>query len=372
VRHPLLSQVSRRIRRSLGTTDIALQLDAVEAKLDRLDAVEAQLEKLDRRRSYNLDGLHEKSTTGGLSYEELVELLFPGLHDPSIRAKIDDAATDDLTSPTTIRRMISTVEQQLQATPFLVRFAAQDVVFRKVGRTEIAVDLVDCATSNQMLANNSYEPHLTSIFETYCQKGMTVVDVGANVGYYTLLASQLVGPSGRVLAFEPNSENVRLLLASLQRSGATNVEVLPVACDLQRGWTAFRNHTGSNGGVMDDADLLQPCTIVPTFTLDELVEGDVGFLKMDVEGAEGRVVKGAQKLLEKCRPVVTSELSCTMIQNVSHVDAESYLRVFTDLGYSVNHIVRETSEVVSYKSERDLLDNWGSDPFRIEDLLLLP
>ena len=123
---------------------------------------------------------------------------------------------------------------------------------------------------------------------------------------------------------------------------------------------------------MDGGDLLAPCTVVPTFSLDELIEGDVDFLKMDVEGAEGRVIKGAEHLLQRCRPIVTTELSCKMISNVSHVDAESYLRVFTDLGYSVNLINRETAELIPYESAQSLLEDWGPDPYRIEDLVLVP
>jgi FkbM family methyltransferase len=370
-----LSRAADRIRRSLGTNEIALRLDGIEEELAaRLGGIEEEMAKVRRgqRRDYLVDQGPSAEQVRGLTYDQLLELIFPGLHEPSIRATIDAAATEDLTSPTTIRRMISANEQQLQASPFLVRFSADDVVFQKVGSIELALDIVDCASSNQMLVNSAYEPHLTSVFDTYCKKGMTVVDVGANIGYYTLLASQLVGETGKVYSFEPNSENVRLLLASLRHSGSSNVQVLPIACDAQRGWTAFSNHTGSNGGIMDKEDLLSPCTIVPTFSLDELIDSDVGFLKMDVEGAEGRVIKGAQRLLEKCRPVVTTELSCTMIRNVSGIDAETYLRMFTDLGYSVSLIHRGTSEVIPYDSAQSLLADWGPDPYRIEDLLLLP
>ena len=122
---------------------------------------------------------------------------------------------------------------------------------------------------------------------------MTVVDVGANLGYYSLLASKLVGPSGRVIALEPNSENCRLLLSSLRLDGITNVQLIPVAADTATGWAYYSTHVGSNGGLIDDADLLRhPGVVVPTFRLDDLVEQPVGLLKMDVEGAEGRVDQG--------------------------------------------------------------------------------
>ena len=76
--------------------------------------------------------------------------------------------------------------------------------------------------------------HELSILRTLIPEGSTVVDVGANLGYFSLLAAKLVGPTGRVVALEPNSENCRLLLSSLRLNGTTNVDLLPVAADVCR------------------------------------------------------------------------------------------------------------------------------------------
>ena len=166
---------------------------------------------------------------------------------------------------------------------------------------------------------------------------MTVVDVGANLGYYSLLASRLVGPSGRVVALEPNSENCRLLLSSLRLNGSTNVELLPVAADVATGWAYYSTHVGSNGGLIDGNDLLaHPGVVVPTFRLDELVYERVDFLKMDVEGAEGRVVRGATRIIERDRPIVTTELKDEMLTRVSGVSVRDYLGYFEGLGLSTD------------------------------------
>ena len=72
---------------------------------------------------------------------------------------------------------------------------------------------------------------------------MTVVDVGANLGYYSLLAAKRVGPSGRVIALEPNSENCRLFLSSLRLDGSP-MSSFPVAADAAPGWATTRPTSG--------------------------------------------------------------------------------------------------------------------------------
>ncbi len=98
--------------------------------------------------------------------------------------------------------------------------------------------------------DRTYEPHVSAIIARLCKPGMTALDIGANIGYHTMLLAHHVGRGGRVLAFEANSENARLILATVRTNGATNVEVLPVALDTARGWACFTSHVGSNGGLL--------------------------------------------------------------------------------------------------------------------------
>jgi len=211
----------------------------------------------------------------GLTYDELVRLLYPSLPD-ELRDELDSAAAGDLSDVSTIRTMLGRIEHQVAPTTFSVQITEKDAVLCSVGGIELYCDPADAAVTPG-LRSGRYEPHLTSVFERYCKVGMTVVDVGANLGYYSLLAARLVGPSGRVIAFEPNSENCRLLLSSLRRGGITNVEVIPVACDRTMGWAYYSTHVGSNGGLIDNSDLLaHPGVVVPTFCLDDIVDGPSG------------------------------------------------------------------------------------------------
>jgi FkbM family methyltransferase len=306
----------------------------------------------------------------GLTYEELVHLLYPTLPD-DLRAEVDAAAEGDLSRAATIRRMLGSIEHQRAPTAFSVQLSEEDAVHCRVGAVELLADLADEAVTPG-LRSGFYEPHLTAVFEKYCREGMTVVDVGANLGYYALLAASLVGPGGRVVALEPNSENCRLLLSSLRLGGLHNVEVLPVAAGEGTGWAYYSTHVGSNGGLIDDSDLLaHPGVVVPTFRLDDLVEMRVGLLKMDVEGAEGRVVQGATRIIERDRPIVTTELKDEMLRRVSGMSVADYLGYFEGLGYAPAVLEKASGAEKPYPSVAALLEEWGETD-ELHDVLLIP
>ena len=305
-----------------------------------------------------------------ITYDQLVELLYPRLP-AELRPDVDEAATGDLARVSTIRRMLGTIEHQVAPTAFSVQLGSEDAVRCMVGGVELFCDAADAAVTPGLLSG-AYEVHLSSVFEKYCTAGMTVIDVGANLGYYSLLASSLVGPSGRVIALEPNSENCRLLLSSLRLNDIANVQLLPVAADTGTGWAYYSTHIGSNGGLIEGGDLLShPGNVVPTFRLDDLVDGPVGFLKMDVEGAEGRVVQGATRIIERDRPIVTTELKDEMLRRVSGTTVADYLGYFEKLGYTPSLLEKATGAEKAYASVGELLADWGETD-ELRDVLLLP
>jgi FkbM family methyltransferase len=154
-----------------------------------------------------------------------------------------------------------------------------------------------------------------------------------------MLAARLVGDSGKVLCFEPNSENCRLILLSVNRNQFGNVRLFPVAASNRLGHSLFSTHIGSNGGLIPSSDdqLLSPsCVVVPTFPLDDLLTHErIDVIKMDTEGAEGLVVGGAKALIEKFRPMIVSEFSLEMLPRVSGVSGSEYLSYFQSLGYEL-------------------------------------
>jgi hypothetical protein len=155
-------------------------------------------------------------------------------------------------------------------------------------------------------------------------------------------------------------------------AGITNIELIPVACDRASGWAYYSSHVGSNGGLIDAEDLLaHPGVVVPTFRLDDIVDGPVHMLKMDVEGAEARVVGGATRLIERHRPIITTELTRDMLRNVSGVSIADYLSYFERLGYTLRVLESSTGAEKPYPSVSALLTEWGGRN-ELCDVMLFP
>ena len=144
--------------------------------------------------------------------------------------------------------------------------------------------------------------------------GTTAVDVGANVGVYTVVLARAVGEEGRVLAFEPDRENVRRLEENLARNGLQNVRVHAAAVADRAGDLVLR--LGSDPAYHSTAAVLEGRaagaeTRVRAMSLDEAWRAagspDVSLVKVDTEGAELSVLQGAEELLAAHRPALLVE-----------------------------------------------------------------
>lgn len=124
------------------------------------------------------------------------------------------------------------------------------------------------------------------------------------MGYYTLIASRLVGSSGKVFAFEPHPYNLRVLRKHLELNGLTNCIVIPAAISDQVGKAKFAFGTGTGTGHLADAGEIE----VETVRIDDLVaRGELlppNVIKIDVEGAEIKVLRGAFNTIQAYRPTI--------------------------------------------------------------------
>lgn len=153
----------------------------------------------------------------------------------------------------------------------------------------------------------TYEKVIAEKFETYAKKSKVVYDLGAHVGYYTLLASKSVGKHGKVYAFEPLPWNILHLQKhiELNKISNSNVRIFECAVSNVTGKTFFTNCDNKvantickNSPMFQSGKLIE----VNSVTLDDLLErGDImvpQLIKMDIEGAEYDALKGARHLIK--------------------------------------------------------------------------
>lgn len=187
--------------------------------------------------------------------------------------------------------------------------------------------------------------------------GDTVLDLGANVGYHTDNFSRLVGPGGRVHAFEPNPQ----LWPHLQRW--RNVRVWPVAVGAELGIATLHVPVGDNldqVASLIDTTMFGPTSphTVPVVAVDLLPEIDtVSFVKIDVERYELQALNGMKALIERCAPVIVYE------GNTSEIEA-----FLTTLGYTAYQLAGDL-----HPKDRCPVANWiACPPERVAQIMLGP
>lgn len=126
---------------------------------------------------------------------------------------------------------------------------------------------------------------------------MVFFDIGANVGYYTLFASTLIGNSGRVFAFEPEPENMRMFIEHIRINERTNVVPVQKALSDFPGILRFDGTAHTMCKFSDDGNIEAECTTLDTFVQESGIVREI--LKMDIEGAEVQALRGADACLSE-------------------------------------------------------------------------
>jgi FkbM family methyltransferase len=162
----------------------------------------------------------------------------------------------------------------------------------------------------------TYEPGVVQRLEELIQPGWTAIDVGANIGYFTLLMANRVGPQGKVIAFEPLAENFKILKENIKMNGHANVVAENLALMSRTERIELRSATPGAitwvASVRIDQNAAVESQSVEAVTLDEYVQtkgiAKVDFLKIDVEGAEASVLEGATNVLNRDKPILLIEM----------------------------------------------------------------
>ncbi len=210
------------------------------------------------------------------------------------------------------------LENRCRAMTNPVYLGNDTVLCRVLGGYKIYLDTRDTGFGSHVMLDGYWETWLTIFFARQVRPGMTVIDVGANFGYYTLLLGALVGSTGRVYAIEPNPAVVEKLRRSVALNGlAMRTTILEAAAGAAEGEANLyvpygepKNSTivANGAGIVPASGTIHK---VPQLKLDQLAAttARVDLVKIDAEGAERDILAGMEGILRRDKPCLVLEFN---------------------------------------------------------------
>ncbi len=217
--------------------------------------------------------------------------------------------------------------------------AVADLDVYGVGAFKMFLNPRDIALTPILMCRGQWEPNETVWIIKSLKKGDTFIDVGANVGYYTIIASKKVGDEGRVYAFEPDPESFALLKANVRVNGLTNVVTEQKALSNEPGvlklYLAARNR-GDHRIYSPESDPDREFVEVEAVTLDDYFAGDdrpIDVIKIDTQGAEGVIFEGLTGIAKANHDIrIAIEWWPAAVQEMGY-DAGKLLSMVSSLGF---------------------------------------
>lgn len=212
---------------------------------------------------------------------------------------------------------------------------------------KIWVNLADTAISWPVL-RNEFEAAEVSFVKAHVKVGQSVIDIGTNIGFFSLLFSRLVGPSGRVIGFEPMPFLYERATMSVRENGFGHCEIHNVALAREEGTAHLVYAPGSpnwgdaflsfDGSILPD----HAGVVVPIQPLTRYISDfSADFVKIDVEGAEYVVISSAIEYFSAHKPVILSEIHADQLARVSGVTPRDYIKLLGGVGYNCFEILTD-------------------------------
>lgn len=218
---------------------------------------------------------------------------------------------------------------------------------------KLYVDTSDVSVTPHLLLDGTWEPWMTKVISDRLGPGMTFVDIGANLGYFTVLAASAVGPEGQVHAFEADAALADLVARSASINGMAQVSVIAAAVFDRTGTIEF--HTSerrrATGSIIYDPDAddrsdgeVATTVEVPVVTLDDHYGETIpriDVMKIDAEGAEPAIFRGMRRVLA-ANPQICVFFECSpAIYALGGEDAHEMLSSLEDQGFDIATVHRD-------------------------------
>ncbi len=187
----------------------------------------------------------------------------------------------------------------------IVNFLKPDYVM--IQNHKLFIDKWDEVVSQELLLSGKWEEYETELFKKHINKGDVVLDIGAHIGYYTLIAARSVGNKGKVYAFEPDLKNFKLLKKNVEENKYKNVVLVNKAVtDISGEVNLFINRKNTGDHRIYDSGGKRKTIGIQAIRLDDFFKNKtkrIDLIKMDIQGSEALAFKGGLRLIKENRNI---------------------------------------------------------------------
>ena len=167
----------------------------------------------------------------------------------------------------------------------------------KIGDSYMNLDFSNTGLEKDLFLHGIREKESTEIFKEELEKSMTVIDIGSNIGYYTFIAAEKVGESGKIKALEPNPDNFNRLMKNIKLNGYDNIECINKAAGpCKKTATITQSYAPNRNRILEKGEDGFSIDVEPVDSLAADIDPDM--IRMDVEGYEVEILKGIENILE--------------------------------------------------------------------------
>lgn len=215
---------------------------------------------------------------------------------------------------------------------------------------------LDPKDSLELSKNGIYEPTETNLVESLIKEGDTVIDIGANIGYYTLKFAKKVGENGKVYAFEPDPKNFEILKKNVDLNGYKNIYLFQVALSNRIGDDLlFLNDENHGDHQLYRSEETRKQVKVKTETLDKFVENEIikkiDFIKMDIQGGEFNALMGMKRTLNNNPQIKMITEFWPYGLDAAGFSPREYISNLRSLGFHLEEINETTHELYDLDEE---------------------
>lgn len=256
----------------------------------------------------------------------------------------------------------------------LKHLSKNGLLLKKIQGSKMYLNPNDPGISTELFFKGAHEPMSTKIYQQELTKGMKIIDVGSNIGYYALQEAMIVGEEGQVYAIEPVIDNFKLLQKNIKLNKYKNLKAYHTAISSKSGKTKMTLTDSSNLGCMLDTSqgyvssymkentnkIGRKSINVDTITIDEFVKREgikqINFIRMDIEGYEIEAFKGMTKTLKNTTPPFKLFIELhTKFFDSPEITVVPLLKKLFSFGFKPKHLI--------IRNEKKTIDNLGEDAF---------